>query len=802
MRTVLLSLFSLFIASSLCAQNADLWGIVVDNESQEPMAGVSVYFPTLLETLVTNEKGEFRIDKVATGRHVVVVEVDGYQPYEDDFTLDERGISLNIFLDPGVAITDEVIITAIRASEQTATAFTNLNKEEIREQNYGQDIPILLDQTPSVVVNSDAGAGIGYTGLRIRGSDQTRINVTLNGIPLNDPEGHGVFWVNMPDFASSTNQIQVQRGVGTSTNGTAAFGGSVNIQTTTLNYEPYAEVALSRGSFNTAKNTLNVGTGLINNRFAFDARLSNITSDGWVDRASSDLNSFFLTGGYYGEKSMFKVNVFSGRERTYQSWFGVPESFLDDPALRRSNYYTYENEVDNYQQNHYQAFYAFEANDRFNFNVGLHYTKGFGYFEQYREGEDLGDYGFTPLQLVQGPDTISTTDLIRRRWLDNDFVGMIYSMNYKPMANLSFTLGGASNQYIGDHFGEIIWAQYAGETDIRERYYDNTSRKGDNNAYFKTLYQAGKRFTAFVDLQLRAIDYVYGDSTFTGPGIDNDQRPLQGDFTFVFFNPKAGVTFQLDPKSQLYTSFAISNREPVRTDFIDAPEGRIPQHETLRDWELGYRFKTKGFRFNANYYFMDYTNQLVLNGELNDVGSALRQNVEDSYRTGIELIADARLTPWMSLAANATLSRNRIAAFEEFVYDYDNGGIILNQYEDTDIAFSPNAIAGMTLNFTPVKGLNIDWVHKYVGRQYLDNTSQVSRSLDPFYVSQLRTHYDWTPQWAKQIRFGVQINNLFNAQYEPNGYTFSYIAGGGQVTENFYYPQAGRNFLASLTVKL
>lgn len=583
MRTVLLTFFSLLLLGSTQAQTANLWGVVIDLETETPLPGVEVRFPTLSETLFTNQDGEFRLEGVRTGDHTVIIEADGFKPYESDFTLDDRGVSLTITLETGVALSEEVIITAIRANEQTATAFTNVSKEELREQNYGQDLPFLLDQTPSVVVNSDAGAGIGYTGLRIRGSDQTRVNVTINGIPLNDPEGHGVFWVNMPDFASSTNQIQVQRGVGTSTNGTAAFGGSVNIQTTTLNYEPYAEVALSRGSFNTAKNTLNVGTGLINKRFAFDARLSSIQSDGWVDRASSDLRSYFLSGGYYGDKSFFKVNVFSGRERTYQSWWGIPESSLDDPELRRSNYYTYENEVDNYQQDHYQAFYGYEASEQFNLNVGLHYTKGFGYFEQFREGEDFADYGFAPLNIIQDSTTITETDLIRRRWLDNDFYGFTYSVNYNPISNLSFTLGGAGNQYIGDHFGEVIWAQFAGETDIRERYYDNTSRKRDFNTYFKTLYQAGERLTAFVDLQVRTIDYVYGDSTFTGAGIDNDQRPLEGDFNYLFFNPKAGVTLQLNANSQLYTSFAISNREPVRTDFIDAPNDRIPEHENLID---------------------------------------------------------------------------------------------------------------------------------------------------------------------------------------------------------------------------
>jgi iron complex outermembrane receptor protein len=786
MRSILFIFLGL-LASNLTAQTADLWGVVRDQKTKQPLPNIKVFVPSAFQSAMTNEKGEYRLENLPLGELRIVIEADEYQPYEASLALDERGADMDLYLKAGVRVVEEVLITAIKATERTATAFTTLGKTEIRKANYGQDLPFLLDQTPSIVVNSDAGAGIGYTGMRIRGTDQTRINVTINGIPLNDPESHGVFWVNMPDFASSVNNIQVQRGVGTSTNGAAAFGASVNIQTTTLNYEPYAEVGLSRGSFNTAKNTLSVGTGLIKERFSFDARLSSITSDGWVDRASSDLRSYFLTGAYYGDKSLLKFNIFSGREQTYQSWWGIPESFLDDPVLRRSNYYTYENEIDNYGQDHYQLFYAYEPSKKFNLNLAGHYTKGAGYFEQYRDGEDLGDYGFSPLFLIQGTDTITNTDLIRRRWLDNDFYGFTYSANYNPLSSLQLTLGGGWNEYRGDHFGEVIWAQYAGPTQIRDRYYDNTARKRDFNSYFKALYQMGSRLTAFVDLQLRTIDYVFGDSTLVNPGIDNDQRSIQGNANYVFFNPKFGLTFSLNTKSQLYASWGVSNREPVRNDFIDAFEGQTPEHETLRNLETGYRLNTDRLQFNANFYFMDYTNQLVPNGRLNDVGSALRENVADSYRAGIELVGQGVVNRWLSLGANATFSQNKIRSFEETIYDYDdpNVGIIVNTFANTDIAFSPSVIAGANIVLSPFKNLEVSWLHKYVGRQYLDNTQNVNRSLDPFYVSHLRAQYDWTPEWAKLIRLGLQLNNLLDAQYEPNGYTFSYKAGGEVITETF-----------------
>jgi iron complex outermembrane receptor protein len=703
-------------------------------------------------------------------------------------------------------ISDEVIIRATRASAQTATTYSDLDKEEIKKRNFGQDLPFVMNQLPSTVVNSDAGTGIGYTGIRVRGTDPTRTNVTINGIPYNDPESHGTFWVNLPDMASSVNSLQLQRGVGTSTNGAAAFGASVNIQTTTLNPEAYAEINESFGSFNTWKHTLQAGTGLINEKFAFDIRLSNINSDGFVDRATADLKSFFASGAYYGKKSLLRINVFSGKEVTYQSWWGLPESKLEDD--RTDNFYTYENEVDDYQQDHYQLHYSLQLADGLNLNTALHYTRGRGFFEQYREEEAFAAIGLP--SLVLGDTTISSTDLIRRRWLDNHFYGTTYSLNYQPQNGkladrLELTLGGSWNQYDGDHFGEIIWARFAGNTEIRDRYYDNRALKTDFNTYGKALLKLGDKLSAFLDLQYRQIDYRYGDSTLNAPGIDNDRRPLLGDFTFNFFNPKAGLTYTLDNRQQLYASFGISNREPVRNDFIDAPEGQTPLHETLRNLEVGYRLETQKLRLAANYYLMDYVNQLVLTGELNDVGSAVRTNVEDSYRMGVELDASWRVAPRLMLSGNVALSRNKIANFTETIYQYDENfdftGIRTVQYENTDISFSPNVISGATLTYQPIKGLEFSWLSKFVGRQYLDNTQNVERSLAPFFVNNFRAFYSFQPSWAKEIRLGLLLNNVLNELYEPNGYTFNYEFDGQLIVENFYYPQAGPNFMLNLSAR-
>ena len=535
-----------------------------------------------------------------------------------------------------------------------------------------------------------------------------------------------------------------------------------------------------------------MGTGLIADKFSIDARLSNISSDGWVDRAFSDLQSYYVSAGYYGERSLLKLNVFSGREQTYQSWWGVPESALENEELRRSNYYTYDNETDNYWQDHYQLLYAITPTKNLNINAALHYTKGRGYFEQFRDGEALEDYGYPGLFLVGGNDTITTTDLIRRRWLDNDFYGMTYSVAYNPSDRAQFTLGGALNQYDGDHFGEIIWARYAGTTNIRDRYYDNRALKKDFNTFLKGLFQLSPKLTAYTDLQIRTIDYQYGDSTLDRPGIDNDQKPLLGEANFVFFNPKVGAVYQINEQSNLYASFSIGNREPVRNDFIDAPEGQTPEHETLRNLEVGYRYSGDALTFSANYYLMDYTNQLVLNGELNDVGANIRQNVTDSYRTGVEMVAQYRIIPRLVFAGNLTISQNKIRAFEEVLYNYAPFEVVVNEFENTDISFSPNVIGGATLTATPFKGMEISLVSKYVGKQYLDNTSNENRTLDAFWVNDLRVNYAFSLSWAKEIQLSLLVKNLLNEQYEPNGYTFSYLIGEELITENFLL-SAGRD---------
>ncbi len=713
---------------------------------------------------------------------------------------------------------DDVIVYATRANENTPTTYSEITRDQIKEVNLGQDLPILLNLSPSLVTTSDAGAGVGYTGLRIRGSDATRINVTINGIPVNDSESHGVFWVNMPDLASSVDNIQIQRGVGTSTNGAAAFGASVNLQTNVPSQDAFAEVNNSFGSFNTRKHTLMYNTGLLNDKWTFESRLSKITSDGYIDRAESDLQSYFLSGGYYGKKTILKALVFGGKEVTYQSWWGTPQAVLENDADgieavianngyspaqaqnirtagRTFNYYLYENEVDNYQQDHYQLHLSHTVTPAITVNLAGHYTYGRGYFEQFREGDDFSEYGLNDVTI--GDSTLTSTDLIRRRWLDNHFYGTTFSLNY--MRNdLELTLGGAWNKYDGDHFGEIIWAQIASNSNIRERYYDNVGEKTDFNVYLKANYQVNDAFNLFADLQLRTIDYQT-------VGIDNDLRAINIGDDFNFFNPKVGATYALNNQSNVYASYAIGNREPVRNDFVDAPNGVTPKHETLRNLEVGYRRYGQAFSFQANYYLMDYENQLVLTGELNDVGSNVRQNAPDSYRMGVELVGAYQLTDQLKWEANVTLSRNKIKNFTEVLYNYgtnfDEFNIEETQYTDTDISFSPNVISGSRLTYSPFEGFEAALLSKYVGKQYLDNTSNDARSIDAYFVNDVRLSYDFKLNSMKNVNVSLLINNILNEEYSSNGYTFGYAGGDFVVRENYFYPQAGRNFLMALNLR-
>ncbi len=795
MQKVILGLALCLVTISSWAQQS-LSGKVLDAQTNEPLIGAAIWTAKSGRGTVTDQNGDFLLPKLPSESVILKVSYLGYETQEKEITLPYAG-ELIFQLSSKDILTEEFIVSATRASETTPTTFTTVTKEEIAKRNLGQDIPILLNFTPSVVSHSDAGAGVGYTGIRIRGTDQTRINATVNGIPMNDAESHGVFWVNMPDFASSVDNVQIQRGVGTSTNGAATFGASLNFQTDTRRDEAYAEVGSGFGSFNTFRNTVKAGTGLLNNRFAVDARLSKITSDGYVDRAFSDLKSFFVSAGYYGEKSVIKFNVFSGQEQTYQSWNGLPESKLETD--RTDNFYTYENETDNYQQDHYQLIYTGKVGTNWKTNLALHYTKGRGYYEQYREDDDFASYGLQAVEI--GGELIESTDIIRRRWLDNDFFGFVGSVNYvSDNGKLDLILGGGANRYDGDHFGEIIWARVAGATNIRDRYYDNTAVKDDRNIYAKATYEISPGLNLFGDLQVRGIDYSF-------VGINDDLRIVNGQESYTFFNPKFGFSYEKAGKTW-YASHAVANREPTRSDFTENPITEIPRPERLNNIEAGVRARTGRFSYNANFYYMDYKDQLILTGQINDVGAYIRENVDNSYRAGIELDGAFQLSNKWVLGGNIAFSQNKIAEFTEYIDDYSGADFVQEAitYTDTDIAFSPNVVSSAIIEYKPIKNLSLNWMSKYVGKQYLDNTSNDARSLDAFFTNDLRISFQTQPRFFKSLELNLMVNNIFNELYEPNGYTFSYFVPGENsgrelITENFYFPQAGTNFLFGLVMK-
>ena len=795
MKKILLNLAFCLFAISAWAQSS-LSGKVLDASTGEPLFGASVWTEKQGRGAVSDENGNFTITKLKEGEIQLRVSYVGFESLQKTLIVPLAG-ELRLQLNPTDLLSEEFIVSATRASATTPTTFQTIDKEELAKRNLGQDIPILLNFTPSVVTNSDAGAGIGYTSMSIRGSDQSRINVTVNGIPMNDAESHGVFYVNMPDFASSVDNLQIQRGVGTSTNGAATFGASLNFQTDTRQDEPYAEILNSAGSFNSWRNTVKVGTGLLNNRFAVDARLSKITSDGYVDRAFSDLKSFFVSGGYYGENHVVKLNVFSGKEQTYQAWYGLPESKLEDD--RTFNYYTYDNETDNYQQDHYQLIYTGKIGSNWKTNAALHYTYGRGYYEQYREDDEFASYNLPDVEI--GGETISSTDIIRRRWLENDFYGGIASVNYiSDNGKWDVIFGGGANRYDGDHFGEIIWARIAGESNIRDRYYDNNAVKDDRNIYLKATHEVIPGLNLFGDLQVRGIDYTFF-------GVNDDQRIVDGNQKYTFFNPKFGLSYERSNGQVWYASYAVANREPKRSDFTDNPITEIPRPERLNDIEAGVRAQKGKFNYNANFYYMDYKDQLILTGQINDVGAYIRENVANSYRAGIELSGGYQVSKALTVGGNLTLSQNKIKEFTEYVDDYSTAEFqqVAFNYEDTDIAFSPNAIASAIIEYKPIENLSLNWMSKYVGKQFLDNSANDSRSLDAFFTNDIRISYQVQPRFFKSLELNLMVNNIFNEMYEPNGYTFSYFVPGESqkelVTENYYYPMAGTNVMLGLNLK-
>jgi iron complex outermembrane receptor protein len=773
---------------ALAMAQLSVTGKISDKESGLPLAGASVNLNNSLSTVQTNPDGSFSFTHLKAGFYTLKVSYLGYKPLSKSVNISDNQ-NIDFQLEKTNLIADEVFVYATRASANSASTYQNINKAEIEKNNLGQDLPFLLNQTPSAVITSDAGAGVGYTGIRIRGSDPTRINMTINGIPYNDSESQGTFLVNLPDLASSVNNIQIQRGVGTSTNGAGAFGGSLNIQTSARSDSAYAELNNTYGSFNTQKNTINLGTGMINNKFSFDGRLSRIISDGYIDRGSSRLKSYFMSGAYYGKNSLLRANVFSGTEKTYQAWNGVPEYLLK--TNRTFNGFTYDDQTDNYTQDHYQLLYSYSFSPKLSANTALHYTYGRGYYEEYKDDQALSNYGIQPVTV--GAETITNSNLIRRRWLDNDFYGLTYSLIYTPSNNLNFTLGGAYNEYDGRHFGEVIWAQYASGSNIRDRYYNGTGFKTDFNIFGKAAYQVGKA-NLFADLQYRRLDYTIG-------GTDKNRNPLSVSDKLDFFNPKLGISYQLSETSNLYTSFAVANKEPNRDDYVNATISTIPKSENLKNIEAGYRLATQNINAGINGYAMFYKDQLVLTGKVNDVGEYIRQNVPDSYRAGVELEGKWQISNQLSWAATAALSRNKIKNFTEYVDNYDTGTQIRNDYNSTDIAFSPAFIASGELSYKPMRNVEMAVLSKYVSKQYLDNTSNNDRIINPFFVNDLRLGYNTSFKGVKNVGLTLLVNNILGEEYETNGYTFSYVYEAAFTTENFYYPQAKQNFLLSLNLK-
>ena len=690
-----------------------------------------------------------------------------------------------LFLEP-------VEVIAIRASENAPFAKTTITSAAIKSSNLGQDLPFILNQTPSVVINSDAGNGVGYTGIRIRGSDATRINMTINGIPYNDAESQGLFFVNLPDLASSVSDIQIQRGIGTSSNGAGAFGASMNFSTNEVNLDAYGELNNSAGSFNTWKNTIKAGSGLINGHFTVDARLSKISSDGFIDRATTDLSSFYVSGAYITDISSIRVNVLSGKEKTYQAWNGIPEADLHNN--RRANYSgtekpgePYDNETDNYQQDHYQLFFNHRFSDDLSFNTAFFLTKGKGYYENYKAGESYADYGLS--DFIIGNDTLAQTDLVRRLWLDNDYFGQILSLRYKHSRGL-LTVGGGWNRYNGKHFGEVTWAQ-AGFP-VNFRWYDLRSKKTDVNAYAKYEYRIATGLQLFGDLQYR--DVVYNLGGFR----DNPTLFINNHYHFV--NPKLGITYNFD-RTRMYASYAFASKEPNRDDF-EAGAEQQPEPEKMHDIEAGVETKFNRYSWSANVYYMKYRDQLIPTGKINDVGAYTRINIPDSYRAGIELQGSVTIAKWLAFSANLALSRNKVQNFTEYYDDYDNGGQKSVYRGSTDIAFSPSVTGGAGISIEPFENARIALLSKYVSRQYLDNTSMKSRSLDPYYVQDARVSYSLPNRLFKSTDLILQVNNVFNKKYEANGYTFSYLYDGSLTTENFYFPMAGTNFMFAVNIGL
>ena len=724
-----------------------------------------------------------------------------------------------------------VVIQATRAEARNPVPHTDLSSEKIAQQYHAQDLPYLLSSVPSLVESSDGGTGIGYTGLRIRGSDPTRVNVTLNGIPLNDAESQGVFWVNLPDLAASAAELQVQRGVGTSTNGAGAFGATVNVDLSKVEPDPYARLSATVGAFGTHKQSVQMGTGLLKERFAASARASRIRSDGYVDRASADMSSLHLIGTYLDARQSLQAHLLSGHERSYQAWYGLPAQYLEQPAQRTYNPAgterpgsPYPDEVDDYTQRHFLLHYKrLLSGERLQWQLNGHYTRGFGYYEQYKADQLAGDYGLT--RWSPGDTTSSPNDLVRRRWLDNDFYGATFALKWSPQHPYApmLMLGGAASRYVGKHFGEVVWAEQASVLRDGYRYYDNDAQKRDANIFLKAEISPLRTWMLFADLQVRGVNYRF-------LGFNNFLKNVRQQADLLFFNPKAGFSWRFSPRWTAYGYLGVAQREPNRDDYTQSTPASRPLPERLLDAESGLRGQGSRWTASLNLYWMQYRNQLVLNGRINDVGAYIRSNVPRSRRVGIEAEASLRAHERLTLSGNVCLSQNRVEEFAEYVDVWDDGSQRQVQHRRTDLAFSPRVLsrAEATCRLWGKKSLRpaaaapafqhvlqATLSAKHVGQQYLDNTSNVLARLPAYTFADLRLNYDWWLSGGQQLGLVVSVLNLFDARYSANGWVYRYISAGYDARPSDaytrdegndvyhqagFFPQAGRHWMATLRV--
>lgn len=810
----------LILVVQLSAQQFSLKGIITD-ETGESMPGASVQIKGTYLGATSDRSGVYKFNSLKQGQYELEISFLGYETQNQTVKLN-RNLDLNIELKSKALMSDEVIVKASRASETTPVAQTTIGKADVKKMTVVGDIPFQLELTPSVVATSETGTGSGYSSMRIRGTGMSRINVTMNGVPMNDGESQGVYFVNMPDFTSSVNSIQIQRGVGTSSNGAASFGASINFQTLTIEPKPYAQISSSVGSFNTFKENIAVGTGLINNKFAFDMRASKLNSDGYVNRAFSDHQSMYLSGSYFGKKDMLKAVAILGKQKTGITWWGVPKDSLEagnrtyNPAGKyiddNGNIQFYDGQTDNYKQNHYQLLYTREISKYITVNAALHATTGEGYYEQYKpmvddyyESNSFSDYGLNPIlmndtilkignkEYIFPDSTISSTDMIRQKWLDNVFYGATANVNYKK-GNIDATFGIAGNRYEGEHFGIVKWTKFNVGTPNDYEWYRNTGTKNDMSSFFKLQYSITEKLTAFADIQVRDIKY-------TMSGFDDDLHALDQENDWFFVNPKAGLNYQLNQQQRLYASFSVANREPARADLKEAlKEGgtELPKHETLNDIELGYQINQKNFSLGVNAFYMLYDNQLVNTGERNSVGYKIKTNVKNSFRRGVEIMGGVQIFKDFQWNANLTYSQNKNQDFVQFLDSYDENWdrtAVVRELGETNISYSPEWIGTSQFRYFAFKKVGINLITKLVSEQYIDNTSNSERRLDGYMVNNLGFDYAFKFKNGPTASFQFYVNNLLDAEYISNADGGVDIYQGYESTWLAYYPQAGRNFM-------